>query len=130
MDIIIFINICLSARAQNNIQLLCVNINKTIIENTKIWIIDCASKVSLSLLFYICIYCFYLVFFIIIDVLFSNEVSFNVSIGFWSLNELFQKIQRRNSEQRIEEKFSWRLKKILVQISAPNLPQKSILFQF
>ena len=69
-------------------------------------------------------------FFIIIDVLFSNEVSFNVSIGFWSLNELFQKIQRRNSEQRIEEKFSWRLKKILVQISAPNLPQKSILFQF
>ena len=46
------------------------------------------------------------VFFIIIDVLFSNEVSFNVSIGFWSLNELFQKIQRRNSEQRIEEKFS------------------------
>jgi len=69
-------------------------------------------------------------FFIIIDVLFSNEVSFNVSIGFWSLNELFQKIQRQNSEQRIEEKFSWRLKKILVQISAPNLPQKSILFQF
>jgi hypothetical protein len=69
-------------------------------------------------------------FFIIIDVLFSNEVSFNVSIGFWSLNELFQKIQRRNSEQRIEEKFSWRLKKILVQISAPNLLQKSILFQF
>jgi len=67
---------------------------------------DCASKVSLSLLFYICIYCFYLVFFIIIDVLFSNEVSFNVSIGFWSLNELFQKIQSRNSEQRIEEKFS------------------------
>ena len=53
---------------------------------------DCASKVSLSLLFYICIYCFYLVFFIIIDVLFSNEVSFNVSIGFWSLNELFQRI--------------------------------------
>ena len=52
-------------------------------------------------------------FFIIIDVLFSNEVSFNVLIGFWSLNELFQKIQRRNSEQRIEEKFSWRLKKIL-----------------
>jgi hypothetical protein len=50
---------------------------------------DCASKVSLSLLFYICIYCFYLGFFIIIDVLFSNEVSFNVSIGFWSLNELF-----------------------------------------
>jgi hypothetical protein len=45
-------------------------------------------------------------FFIIIDVFFSNEVSFNVSIGFWSLNELFQKIQRRNSEQRIEEKFS------------------------
>ena len=45
-------------------------------------------------------------FFIIIDVLFSNEVSFNVSIGFWSLNELFQKIQRQNSEQRIEEKFS------------------------
>ena len=45
-------------------------------------------------------------FFIISDVLFSNEVSFNVSIGFWSLNELFQKIQRRNSEQRIEEKFS------------------------
>jgi len=38
--------------------------------------------------------------------LFSNEVSFNVSIGFWSLNELFQKIQRQNSEQRIEEKFS------------------------
>jgi len=69
-------------------------------------------------------------FFIIIDVLFSNEVSFNVSIGFWSLNELFQKIQRRNLEQRIEEKFSWRLKQILVQISAPNLPQKSILFQF
>ena len=69
-------------------------------------------------------------FFIIIDVLFSNEVSFNFSIGFWSLNELFQKIQRRNSEQRIEEKFSWRLKQILVQISAPNLPQKSILFQF
>ena len=67
---------------------------------------DCASKVSLSLLFYICIYCIYLGFFIIIDVLFSNEVSFNVSIGFWSLNELFQKIQRRNSEQRIEEKFS------------------------
>jgi hypothetical protein len=52
---------------------------------------DCASKVSLSLLFYICIYYFYLGFFIIIDVLFSNEVSFNVSIGFWSLNELFQK---------------------------------------
>jgi hypothetical protein len=50
---------------------------------------DCASKVSLSLLFYICIYCIYLGFFIIIDVLFSNEVSFNVSIGFWSLNELF-----------------------------------------
>jgi hypothetical protein len=50
---------------------------------------DCASKVSLSLLLYICIYCFYLGFFIIIDVLFSNEVSFNVSIGFWSLNELF-----------------------------------------
>ena len=69
-------------------------------------------------------------FFIIIDVLFSNEVSFNVSIGFWSLKELFQKIQRRNSEQRIEEKFSWRLKKILVQISASNLLQKSILFQF
>jgi len=69
-------------------------------------------------------------FFIIIDVLFSNEVYFNVSIGFWSLNELFQKIQRRNSEQSIEEKFSWRLKKILVQISALNLPQKSILFQF
>ena len=69
-------------------------------------------------------------FFIIIDVLYSNEVSFNVSIGFWSLNELFQKIQRWNSEQRIEEKFSWRLKKILVQISAPNFPQKSILFQF
>ena len=69
-------------------------------------IADCASKVSLSLLLYICIYCFYLGFFIIIDVLFSNEVSFNVSIGFWSLNELFQKIQRRNSEQRIEEKFS------------------------
>jgi hypothetical protein len=45
-------------------------------------------------------------FFIIIDVLFSHEISFNVSIGFWSLNELFQKIQRRNSEQRIEEKFS------------------------
>jgi hypothetical protein len=45
-------------------------------------------------------------FFIIIDVLFSNEVSFNVSIGFWSLNELFQKIQHRNSERRIEEKFS------------------------
>jgi len=45
-------------------------------------------------------------FFIIIDVLFSNEVSFNVSIGIWSLNELFQKIQRRNLEQRIEEKFS------------------------
>jgi len=45
-------------------------------------------------------------FFIIIDVLFSNEVSFNVLIGFWSLNELFQKIQRQNSEQRIEEKFS------------------------
>ena len=45
-------------------------------------------------------------FFIISDVLFSNEVSFNVSIGFWSLNELFQKIQRQNSEQRIEEKFS------------------------
>ena len=45
-------------------------------------------------------------FFIIIDVLFSNEVSFNVLIGFWSLNELFQKIQHRNSEQRIEEKFS------------------------
>jgi hypothetical protein len=67
---------------------------------------DCASKVSLSLLFYICIYCFYLGFFIIIDVLYSNEVSFNVSIGFWSLNELFQKIQRWNSEQRIEEKFS------------------------
>jgi len=66
---------------------------------------DCASKVSLSLLFYICIYCFYLGFFIIIDVLYSNEVSFNVSIGFWSLNELFQKIQRWNSEQRIEEKF-------------------------
>jgi len=85
---------------------------------------DCASKVSLSLLLYICIYCFYLSFFIIIDVLFSNEVSFNVSIGFWSLNELFQKIQRRNSKQRIEEKFSWRLKQILVQISAPNLPQK------
>jgi hypothetical protein len=40
---------------------------------------DCASKVSLSLLLYICIYCFYLGFFIIIDVLFSNEVSFNVS---------------------------------------------------
>jgi hypothetical protein len=34
--IIIFIDICLSARAQNNIQLLCVNINKTIIENMKI----------------------------------------------------------------------------------------------
>jgi hypothetical protein len=67
---------------------------------------DCASKVSLSLLFYICIYCFYLGFFIIIDVLFSNEVSFNVSIGFWSLKELFQKIQHRISEQRIEEKFS------------------------
>jgi hypothetical protein len=45
-------------------------------------------------------------FFIIIDVFFSNEVSFNVSIGFWSLNELFQKIQRRNLGQRIEEKFS------------------------
>jgi len=45
-------------------------------------------------------------FFIIIDVLFSNEVCFNVLIGFWSLNELFQKIQRRNLEQRIEEKFS------------------------
>jgi hypothetical protein len=45
-------------------------------------------------------------FFIIIDVLFSNEVSFNVSIGFWSLNELFQKIQCQNSKQRIEEKFS------------------------
>jgi len=70
------------------------------------WPTDCASKVSLSLLFYICIYCFYLGFFIIIDVFFSNEVSFNISIGFWSLNELFQKIQRRNSEQRIEEKFS------------------------
>jgi len=28
----------LSARAQNNIQLRCVNINKTIIENMKIWI--------------------------------------------------------------------------------------------
>jgi hypothetical protein len=69
-------------------------------------------------------------FFIIIDVLFSNEVSFNVSIGLWSLNELFQKIQSRNSEQRFEEKFSWRLKQILVQISAPNLPQKSILSQF
>jgi hypothetical protein len=68
-------------------------------------------------------------FFIIIDVHFSNEISFNVSIGFWSLNELFQKLQRRNSEQRIEEKFSWRLKQILVQISAPNLPQKTILFQ-
>jgi hypothetical protein len=67
---------------------------------------DCASKVSLSLLLYICIYCFYLSFFIIIDLLFSNEVSFNVSIGFWSLNELFQKIQRQNSKQRIEEKFS------------------------
>jgi hypothetical protein len=56
---------------------------------------DCASKVSLSLLFYICIYCFYLGlfgFFIINDVLFGNEVSFNVSIGFWSLNELFQRI--------------------------------------
>jgi hypothetical protein len=45
-------------------------------------------------------------FFIIIDVHFSNKVSFNVSIGFWSLNEQFQKLQRRNSEQRIEEKFS------------------------
>jgi hypothetical protein len=45
-------------------------------------------------------------FFIIIDVLFSNEVSFNVSIGFWSLNEQFQKLQRRNSEQRIKEQFS------------------------
>jgi hypothetical protein len=45
-------------------------------------------------------------FFIIINVLFSNEVSFNISIGCWSLNELFQKIQRRNLEQRIEEKFS------------------------
>ena len=56
---------------------------------------DCALKVSLSLLFYICIYCFYLGlfgFFIINDVLFGNEVSFNVSIGFWSLNELFQRI--------------------------------------
>jgi predicted transcriptional regulator YheO len=35
MDIIIFIDLCLSARAQNNIQLLCININKTIIENMK-----------------------------------------------------------------------------------------------
>jgi len=33
--IIIFINICYSTRAQNSIQLLCVNINKTIIENKK-----------------------------------------------------------------------------------------------
>jgi hypothetical protein len=45
-------------------------------------------------------------FFIIIDVIFSNEVSFNVSISFWSLNELFWKIQRWNLKQRIEEKFS------------------------
>ena len=36
--IIIFIDMCLFARAQNNIQLVCVNINKTIIENMKIWI--------------------------------------------------------------------------------------------
>ena len=71
----------------------------------KIMTFDCASKVSLSLLFYICIY-FFIWVFIISDVLFSNEVSFNVSIGFWSLNELFQKIQHQNLEQRIEEKFS------------------------
>jgi len=36
--IIIFIDIFLSARAQNNIQLLSVNINKIIIENIKIWV--------------------------------------------------------------------------------------------
>jgi len=37
--IIFFIDICFSTRAQNNIQLLCININKTIIENMKIWIL-------------------------------------------------------------------------------------------
>ena len=54
---------------------------------------DCASKVSLSL-YFTYVFIVFIWVFIISDVLFSNEVSFNVSIGFWSLNELFQKIQR------------------------------------
>jgi hypothetical protein len=41
----------MSARAQNNIQLLCVNINKTIIENMKIWIFFQVNRRSNSIWF-------------------------------------------------------------------------------
>jgi predicted transcriptional regulator YheO len=53
MDIIIifFIDICFSTRAQNNIQLLCININKTIIENMKIWILFLINRRSNSIWF-------------------------------------------------------------------------------